>query len=278
MKSKILAVAVLLAFSGVAFAQANGNAGTCGFGASCDGGIGQNQGQAQGQGQGQAQGQLQGQGQAQGQGQIGINKSYNSNSNKASAYSGASSYSKGGNAQQAQGQVGIVANKGNSNNITFQDSGRADVHYSGSYELKNVPAVVAPNIYPSSPCMGSSSAAGAGVGFGLSFGTSWTDEECQKMEAARNAPSAEDKKFVWCQGKFNAGAPSCKGLAKAAALEADKVAAARPASARDGDDKRRSATVVSTDTSGIVADSQGRLWKKDGEYGWEQVNASGQTF
>jgi len=270
MKAKFLAGAVALAIGGGAWAG----------GPLIDDSVNQNQGQAQGQqqgqAQGQAQGQLQGQGQGQAQGQIGINKSYNSNYNKASAYSGASSYSKGGSAQQ--GQVGILKNQGNSNDITFQDSGRSDVQYSGGYKVKNVPAVVAPNIYPSSPCMGSSSAAGAGVGFGLSFGTSWTDEECQKMEAARNAPSAEDKKFVWCQGKFNAGAPSCKGLAKAAALEADKVAAARPAAARDGDDKRRSSTVASADTSGIVADSQGRLWKKDGQFGWEQVNASGQTF
>ncbi len=31
--------------------------------------------------------------------------------------------------------------------------------------------------------VGSTSAGGSGVGFGLSFGTSWVDEECQKMEA-----------------------------------------------------------------------------------------------
>ena len=260
MRTKLFAAAIALAFSGGVWA--GGDEGCQG---NCPNGGGGNQDQKQGQLQGQAQGQLQG----QAQGQIGINKSYNSNYNKASAYSGASSYSKGGNAKQAQGQVGIVANKGNSNAITFQDSGRSDVQYSGGYKVKNVPSVVAPNIYPSSPCMGSSSAAGAGVGFGLSFGTSWTDEECQKMEAARNAPSAEDKKFVWCQGKFNAGAPSCKGLAKAAALEADKVAAARPAASRDGDDKRRSSTVGE-----ITVDENGRLWTKSFHDEWIEVSAS----
>ncbi len=260
MRTKLFAAAIALAFSGGVWA--GGDEGCQG---NCPNGGGGNQDQKQGQLQGQAQGQLQG----QAQGQIGINKSYNSNYNKASAYSGASSYSKGGNAQQAQGQVGILKNQGNSNDITFQDSGRSDVQYSGGYKVKNVPSVVAPNIYPSSPCMGSSSAAGAGVGFGLSFGTSWTDEECQKMEAARNAPSAEDKKFVWCQGKFNAGAPSCKGLAKAAALEADKVAAARPAASRDGDDKRRSSTVGE-----ITVDENGRLWTKSFHDEWIEVSAS----
>lgn len=252
MRTKFFAAVIALAFSGGVWA--GGDEGCQG---NCPRGGGGNQDQKQGQLQGQAQGQ------------IGINKSYNSNYNKASAYSGSSSYSKGGSAKQAQGQVGILKNQGNSNNITFQDSGKADVQYSGGYEVKNVPAVVAPNIYPSSPCMGSSSAGGAGVGFGISFGTSWVDEECQKMEAARNAPTPEDKAFVWCQGKFNAGSPSCAKLAeKAAAIEADKVADASKA-ARDGDDKRR---------SGLVVSSTGELEQMDGNGEWVVVSANQASY
>jgi hypothetical protein len=64
--------------------------------------------------------------------------------------------------------------------------------------------------------VGSTSAGGSGVGFGLSFGTSWVDEECQKMEAARNAPTPGDRVHVWCQSKFAAASPSCaKGAAAA---------------------------------------------------------------
>jgi len=47
----------------------------------------------------------------------------------------------------------------------------------GSYkEQKQAPAVFSPSIAPTAPCMGGTSAGGSGTGFGLSFGTSWTDD------------------------------------------------------------------------------------------------------
>jgi hypothetical protein len=38
-------------------------------------------------------------------------------------------------------------------------------------------------------CMGSSSIGGAGVGFGISIGTTWTDENCQRLKNARQLAS-----------------------------------------------------------------------------------------
>ena len=73
----------------------------------------------------------------------------------------------------------------------------------------------APTIYPTAPCMGSSSAGGQGLHFGLSFGTSWTDTECQINETARNFEQAgehTDAMAVRCQGKYAAAAPSCQAL------------------------------------------------------------------
>ena len=73
----------------------------------------------------------------------------------------------------------------------------------------------APTIYPTAPCMGSSSAGGQGLHFGVSFGTSWTDTECQINETARNFEQAgehTDAMAVRCQGKYAAAAPSCQAL------------------------------------------------------------------
>lgn len=80
-------------------------------------------------------------------------------------------------------------------------------------------------LYPSSPCMGTSNVGGSGPGFSIGFGTSWVDEECQKMEASRNAPTAADKIHVWCKSKFADGSPSCPKAKAAEATPAVKVVA-----------------------------------------------------
>ena len=64
--------------------------------------------------------------------------------------------------------------------------GRQDVYTHQSGELKTVPPVYAPNIITSNDtCMGSSSIGASGVGFGVSFGTSWTDANCIMLKNAR---------------------------------------------------------------------------------------------
>lgn len=57
--------------------------------------------------------------------------------------------------------------------------------YEGSYSVKTVASAIAPNINPSAVCMGSISAAGGFLGFGLSGGGSYTDKECALRENAR---------------------------------------------------------------------------------------------
>ena len=51
------------------------------------------------------------------------------------------------------------------------------VHYSGEYDVNTVPDVSAPGLTTTltETCMGSTSAGGAVVGFGFSFGTTWRD-------------------------------------------------------------------------------------------------------
>lgn len=142
------------------------------------------------------QGQQQGQAQLQGQQQtniIGINNRID-NEVRTNAASFAASNS-GGNKQS----------------VTVTDSGQ--MHYSGSYEVKNVPTAIAPTVYPTSPCMGSTSAGASGVGFGVSFGSSWTDDECGIRETARSFAGMqmrEDALAVLCSSKYAAVAPACK--------------------------------------------------------------------
>lgn len=167
------------------------------------------QGQAQGQGQAQAQGQLQGQGQAQFTNVDVSNRISNDVRANAAAFAGAASQSK--SHSDASSNSG-----GNTQNVVVTDSGRME--YSGKYEVKNVPSVFSGNVYPTAPCMGSSTVGGAGVGFGFSVGTSWTDEECGIRETSRSFNGLglkDDAIKVLCTSKYAAAAPSCAGAAKA---------------------------------------------------------------
>ena len=83
-----------------------------------------------------------------------------------------------------------------------------------SYTVKGVPNVFSGNVYPTAPCMGSSTIGGAGVGFGLSVGSSWTDDECGIRETSRSfcgLGKADDALKVLCTSKYAAAAPSCAG-------------------------------------------------------------------
>ncbi len=131
----------------------------------------------------------------------------------ADSWSTASSYS------QASAQAGAVAGAISGGN-TFQG---------GSYkEQKQAPAVFAPSIAPTAPCMGGTSAGGSGTGFGLSFGTSWTDDECNTRETARLFHSlgmVSDALAVLCSSAYAAAAPSCAGREKP--CHADEIVAKR---------------------------------------------------
>lgn len=103
--------------------------------------------------QGQQQGQLQGQQQAA----IATQSQSSRNDNRSSA-----------------------SNEGNnsSQSVTVQGD---------NYEAPRIPVATAyaPNIAPTAVCMGSSSAGGQGMTFGVSIGTSWTDENCLLLEQVR---------------------------------------------------------------------------------------------
>jgi len=153
----------------------------------------QNQGQTQGQAQGQAQGQLQGQ--AQGQSLI---NAPNTNINNASRAAALAAVSIGGN------PVTI-------NEAPIPVETRQTIHQD-SYTVKNVPNVLTGSVYPTAPCMGSSTIGGAGVGFGISVGSSWTDDECGIRETARSFAGMDmkaDALAVLCSSKYAAVAPAC---------------------------------------------------------------------
>ena len=93
------------------------------------------------------------------------------NSSRASS-SARSTAMAGASAHQAQGQGQIASQQGNTTNVS--DSSR----YEATDGRDWAPAVSAPNL-TTGICMGSVSAGGSGAGFGLSFGSTTTDEECQ---------------------------------------------------------------------------------------------------
>lgn len=45
-----------------------------------------------------------------------------------------------------------------------------------------VPGVIPPSFYGANPCSNSASGGGAGMGFGISIGGQWTEEECRTQE------------------------------------------------------------------------------------------------
>lgn len=91
---------------------------------------------------------------------------------------------------ESNSQAGAVAGaqsgaSQNSQAVNFNNPGV--VRYKGGYDLKNVPDAVAPGLTTTltETCMGSSSVGGSGVGFGVSIGSTWRDEECVRRLHAR---------------------------------------------------------------------------------------------
>ena len=122
----------------------------------------------------------------------------------------ASSFAAGGKAFAAggtavsgggQGGVGQAVSGGSNSNVDFNIT-----------SPKNTPAVFSGNVYPTAPCMGSSTVGGAGVGFGFSVGSSWTDDECGIRETSRSFAGMgmkDDALKILCTSKYAAAAPSC---------------------------------------------------------------------
>ena len=143
MKHLIVAFLAMFSISAFAVGIGNDNPGT----------------QLQGQAQGQAQGQIQGQGQAQ---SVNVSNRITSDSRAAAA-----AFSKSNSASNSNsGNNSFVVNEAAIPTATTQS-----IHQD-SYTVKGVPNVYGGNVFPTSPCMGSSTIGGAGVGFGISIGSS----------------------------------------------------------------------------------------------------------
>jgi hypothetical protein len=83
----------------------------------------------------------------------------------------------------------------------------------GTVNVRNVPNVFAGNVYPTAPCMGSSTVGAAALGWGASVGTSWADHECGKRETARsfqNLGLTADAVAILCTSEYAAAAPVCQ--------------------------------------------------------------------
>lgn len=160
------------------------------------------QGQLQGQAQGQIQGQAQGQGQAQ----------FANADSRARAQSHAAALTRSeanNNLSVTPAPVTLTVNEAAPPANTHLQQG-------GSLDVRSVPNVFGGNVYPTAPCMGSSTVGAAALGWGASVGTSWADHECGKRETARsfqNLGLTADAVAVLCSSEYAAVAPACKALA-----------------------------------------------------------------
>ena len=101
-------------------------------------------------------------------------KAYGGNSNSSSvSHSSSSSYQNQG---QGQSQKATANNAGNSQAVTST--------YAAQDRNPVSTAFAAPLAVGADSCMGSTSAGGQGVGFGLSLGTTWHDDNCERRHDA----------------------------------------------------------------------------------------------
>ena len=217
----------------------------------------------------QQQGQLQGQLQGQMQGIANSGNSSVKNSGNSASFSGVKNSGNSTNTNSATGgNVGnITVNAYDPNAAKENASATRDAAASAAqaasnqptnFELKTPGIASVPNIYPTSPCMGSTS---AGVSFmvgAVSGGTSWKDDDCSYRETARMFDQLgykNDGLAVMCESAYAKNAPSCKKIAAAEAKAAQPVAApvqqspapAAPATvavAPQQDDKRKTDATI----------------------------------
>ena len=202
---RILTAFLFAIFASTSFALGIGNDNP-GGGVGGSATQGQAQGQNQGQLQGQAQGQLQGQGQAQGLINVNdiSNRISNDVRNNAAAFADAAAKSNSTSRSSSGG-----------NTLTVNEApipADTSVTYGGTYTVKNTPAIAMGNVYPTAPCMGSSTVGGSGPGFSIGIGTSWKDDECGIRETSRSFAGMglkEDALAILCTSQYAAAAPSC---------------------------------------------------------------------
>jgi hypothetical protein len=125
----------------------------------------------------------------------------------------------GGN--QSQGQT--ASNTGNSQDVNIVYPSQQTITHNGRTQIANVPNVSLANMWPTATCVHTSTLGVSGVGFGVAGGTSWVDQECRKLEAARQAPTELDRMYVWCTAEAAKGSPSCKQFEKAEAKPEAKL-------------------------------------------------------
>ena len=83
-----------------------------------------------------------------------------------------------------------ASKQANSQTVVFTSpanaSSKSVVEYAGDYKVKNVPSVSGPSLITSNDtCMGSTSGGANGAGFGISVGSTWTDEHCKRLKMSR---------------------------------------------------------------------------------------------
>lgn len=103
-----------------------------------------------------------------------------------------------------------AALQGNAQTINFSSSGES--RYAGGYTVKSAPSISLAPAYPTSPCMGSSTVGGSGIGFSVGVGSSWVDTECTLRETARAFYTfglADDAVAILCQSKYAKAAAVC---------------------------------------------------------------------
>lgn len=124
----------------------------------------------------------------------------------AAAFAGAAAYNGGNSITVNPAPVTVTTNEAAiPANTRNEQAGKVDV--------RSVPNVFAGNVYPTAPCMGSSTVGAAALGWGASVGTSWADDECGVRETARsfqNLGLTNDAVKVLCSSKYAAVAPICK--------------------------------------------------------------------
>lgn len=174
--------------------------------------------------QGQKQGQMQGQGQQQGQAVIGSGNSRTKVST--STATSTATHSANTNTSGVHGSGNSQQDQSNNNEININDN---SVYEAQDRNPVNT-AFSTPLTSSNDTCMGSTSAGAQGVSFGVSVGTTWTDEDCIRRKDAREL--------------FNMG---MKSAALALMCENDKVAAAmkRAGTPCPGTDKKTTEVTTS---------------------------------
>lgn len=116
------------------------------------------------------------------------NRNYNTNNNHVRAQGGAGGAGgAGGSANQNQSQAQNQSQSQSANNQSDNsNSNNSTVSVDTNYQRAPVNTAYAASLYATEDtCMGSSSAGAQGITFGLSFGTTWRDQNCQRLKNSR---------------------------------------------------------------------------------------------